>query len=271
MRNLTYILALILLTSTGCRRLKEVVYFQPKDSTAADRRVVYRNFQDKNKVQAVGYEYTIKSNDILSVYVSSLSPEASSFFNAIAPIERDEKTTNTANATRTDIGYLVDAAGLIELPLVGKVKVAGLTTSVARDTLTRRLERFLQYPSVRIYIENFRVTILGEVNRPGVYSVTNEKITIPEAIGLAGDLNIYANRKNISLIREANGEKKYITIDLTQRTLFSSDYYYLHSGDILYVSPVKGKVATSDNAYRVIPIIVSTLTLLAVIATRLIN
>jgi polysaccharide export outer membrane protein len=271
MRKLSILTILVLFALSGCRHLEEVVYFQPKDSSNAERKVVYPNFQDKTKANPPAFEYNIKSNDILSVYVSSLSPEASSFFNAIAPLERDEKTTNTANATRTDIGYLVDAGGFIELPLVGKVKVAGLSTSVARDTLTRRLERFLQYPSVRIYIENFRVTILGEVNRPGVYSVTNEKITIPEALGLAGDLSIYANRKNISLIREEIGQKRYFTIDLTKRDLFNSEYYYLHSGDILYVSPVTGRVAQSDITYRLLPIIVSSLTLLAVIATRLIN
>lgn len=271
MRKLSILTLVVITAFTGCRNLEEVLYFQPKDSTHADRKVIYPNFQDKNKVNPPVFEYTIKSNDILSVYVSSLSPEASSFFNAIAPIERDEKTTNTANATRTDIGYLVDAGGFIELPLVGKVKVAGLSTSIARDTLTKRLERFLQYPSVRIYIENFRVTILGEVNRPGVYSVTNEKITIPEAIGLAGDLSIYANRKTISLIREEGGTKKYFNVDLTKRDLFNAEYYYLHSGDIVYVAPVTGRIAQSDNAYRLIPIIVSTLTLLAVIATRLIN
>ncbi|MFN8153396.1 MAG: polysaccharide biosynthesis/export family protein [Bacteroidia bacterium] len=271
MRKLTYIIAILLFGLTGCRHIEDVAYFQPKDSTRSERKVVYPNFQDRNKVLPPSYEYQIQSNDILSIYVSSLSPEASSFFNAIAPIERNEQTTNASYTTRTDIGYLVDGYGMIELPLVGKVKVGGLSTSAAKDTLTKRLEKFLQYPSVRIYIENFRVTILGEVYRPGVYTVTNEKITLPEAIGLAGDLNIFANRKEITLIREENGEKKYITIDITKRDLFNAPYYYLHSGDIIYVAPVNGKIAQSDNAYRVIPIVVSTLTLIAVLATRFFN
>ncbi|MBL0096255.1 MAG: SLBB domain-containing protein [Bacteroidetes bacterium] len=147
-----------------------------------------------------------------------------------------------------------------------------MSTTVAKDTLTRRLEKYLQYPSVRIYIENFRVTILGEVFRPGVYSVTNERITIPEAMGLAGDLTIYANRQNITLIREEKGgEKKYINIDMTSREMFNAPYYNLRSGDILYVSPVKGKVAQSDNFYRVLPIVLSSLTLIAVLVIRIIE
>ncbi|MBL7924958.1 MAG: polysaccharide biosynthesis/export family protein [Bacteroidia bacterium] len=265
----TLFLSLVALHS--CRGVRDVAYFQEGQQAASEKKVVYPNFNlDRNKTAPV-YENLIQTSDILSIYVSSLSPEASSFFNAIAPLERNEQTTNSSFSTRTDIGYLVDAQGYIEMPLIGKVKMAGLTTSIAKDTLTQRLEKFLQYPSVRIYIENYRVTILGEVNRPGVYSVTNEKITIPEALGLAGDLNIFADRKNITLIREENGDKKYTEIDLTSRQLFNEPYYYLRSGDILYISPVKGRVAQSDNVYRVLPLVMSSLTLVAVVVARIIQ
>jgi polysaccharide export outer membrane protein len=274
MRILTRILILfILISGSSCREVSDVAYFQPTDSTRSERKVIYPNFNtDKSNLTPPIYENLIQPSDILSIYVSSLSPEASSFFNAIAPVERNEQSNNNSFATRTDIGYLVDPQGNIELPLIGKIKLAGLSTSVAKDTLTRRLEKYLQYPSVRIYIENFRVTILGEVFRPGVYSVTNERITIPEAMGLAGDLTIYANRKNITLIREEKGgEKKYINIDMTKREMFNAPYYNLRSGDILYVSPVKGKVAQSDNFYRVLPIVLSSLTLITVLVIRIIE
>ena len=125
--------------------------------------------------------------------------------------------------------------------------------------------------SLNIVLKFERSTILGEVNRPGVYSVTNEKITIPEALGLAGDLNIFADRKNITIIRDENGEKKYTEVDITTRELFEAPYYYLRSGDILYISPVKGRVAQSDNFYRVLPIVMSSLTLIAVVVARIIN
>jgi polysaccharide export outer membrane protein len=218
-----------------------------------------------------GVEHIIQPNDILSIYVSSLSPEASSFFNTIAPIERNEMSTSSSFTTRTDIGYLVDQKGMIDLPLIGKVKVSGISTFAAKDTLSKRLEQFLQAPSVRIYIQNFKVTLLGEVNRPGVYTVTNEKINIVEAIGLAGDLNIFANRQNILLIREDENGKQFIPIDLTNRELFKSPYYQLRSGDIVYAEPVSGRVAQSDNFYRVTPLIISSLTLIAVLAIRLIG
>lgn len=258
------LLASAVIGLTSCRHISDVAYFQQGDEENRKK-----EFSNKNASVPTTYEYLIQQNDILSIYVSSLSPEASSFFNAIAPVERSEQSSLGNYSTRTGIGYLVDGQGMIDLPLVGKVKVSGLTTTVASDTLTQRLERFLQVPSVRIYIQNFRVTILGEVNRPGVYSVTNEKISIPEAVGLAGDLNIFASRKNITLIREEKGERKYYTVNLTDRALFSSSYYYLRSGDILYVPPVSGRVAQSDNFYRILPIVLSSLTLIAVAAIRL--
>ncbi len=274
MRILTQaFVALILVSGISCRQVSDVAYFQPSDTLPARSKVIYPNFNlSKTNVAPPLYENLIQPSDILSIYVSSLSPEASSFFNAIAPIERNEQTTSSSFSTRTDIGYLVDAQGCIELPLIGKVKISGMSTSVAKDTLTRRLEKYLQYPSVRIYIENFRVTLLGEVFRPGVYSVTNERITVPEALGLAGDLTIYADRKNITLIREErDGNKSYINIDITSRELFNASYYNLRSGDIIYVSPVKGRVAQSDNFYRVLPIVLSSLTLVAVLVTRIIQ
>lgn len=266
-----HLIIFILLVAAACRPVREVTYFQPVKSSGSTN-VVYKNFNSKDSSNVLpAYEHLIQPNDILAIYVSSLSPEASSFFNAIPPLERSEQTQGSGFASRSDIGYLVDSKGMIELPLIGKLKLAGLSTSAARDTVTQRLERFLQFPSVRIYLENFKVTLLGEVARPGVYKVSNEKITIPEAIGLAGDLTIFANRKNILLIREDKKEKKYFTLDITRRDLFNSPYFYLRSNDILYVEPVKGRIAQSDNFYRVAPLVMSTLTLVAVLAIRLTN
>lgn len=253
----------------SCRSVEDVAYFQKTDN--AEAHSGKSNPPKKQQGNQTVSDYLIRPNDILSVYVSSLSPEASSFFNSIAPVERNEQSNINSFSTRTDIGYTVDPKGMIDLPLIGKIKVAGMSTSAAKDTLKRQLERFLQFPSVRIYIQNFRITILGEVNKPGMYNVTNEKISIAEAIGLAGDMSIFANRKNLTLIRETENGKQYFNIDFTQRDLFNSPHYYLQSGDILYVSPVKGRVAQSDNFYRVTPLILSSLTLIAVLVTRFVN
>lgn len=272
MTRQNYFLLLSLFLIFSCRPVSKVTYFQKVSTSDTSRKVVYKNFPSGDvKNAGLLYEHRIQPNDILAIYVSSLSPEASSFFNAIPSVERSEQSQNSSFTQRSDIGYLVDALGMIELPLVGKVKIGGLSTSVARDTITLRLERFLQFPSVRIYLENFKVTLLGEVSRPGVYNVSNEKITIPEALALAGDLTIFANRKNILLIREENKEKKYYEIDITRRDIFNSPHYYLRSNDILYVEPVRARIAQGDNFYRVAPLVMSTLTLVALVAIRLTN
>ena len=273
MKNLYYILILTTLglVLPSCRGVKEVTYFQIADTTANKKNnVVYPNFisKDPNKAVAPKYVALIQPNDILSIYVTSLSPEASSFFNTIVP---GSGPTADNFSTKADIGYLVDSNGFIEMPLVGKVKVEGLSTTAAHDTLINRLEKYLQSPSLRVYIVNFKVTVLGEVGRPGVYNVTNEKINLLEAIALAGDLTIFGSRQDVLLIREVNGEKTYTTIDLTKRDLFNADYYNLHSNDILYVHPIKGKVSQTDNFYRIFPIIVSSLTLIALLGFRFIN
>jgi polysaccharide export outer membrane protein len=264
MRKAPYLLILtaLSLTLSSCRHVKDVTYFQASRDTSA-KKVTYPNFDKTHEAKTMMYEAVIQPNDILSIYVSSLSQEASSFFNTITKSERPD--FGDSYSTRPNVGYMVDVNGNIEMPLVGKVKLAGLTTTVARDTLQKRLEQYLQSPSVRLYFENFKVTILGEVTHPGVFSVTNEKITIPEAIGMAGDLNIYGNRRDVLLIREENGVKSYTKVDLTRRDLFTAPYYYLHSNDILYVPPVKDKLAQSDNFYRVAPMLISLGTLFAFI------
>lgn len=258
--------SLMVMVLFSCRHVRDVAYFQEKKSNT-DNKVVYPNFEKDPKPKIQNYEAVIASNDILSIYVSSLSKEASAFFNET----QIETSGNSSFSTQTAVGYLVDINGTITMPLIGKVKIAGLTTQVARDTLEHRLENFLQSPSVRIYFSNFRVTVLGEVLKPGVYNVTNEKLSIPEAIGLAGDLSIYGNRKRVMLIREEAGEKHFYNVDLTTRDLFTSPYYYLHSNDVLYIEPVSGKVSVSDNFYRIVPLVVSTLTLIVVVVTRIIQ
>jgi polysaccharide biosynthesis/export protein len=263
--NLFIILTLSIFVS-GCRSTGDITYFQEGNSSKGSDKVVFPNFEKDKNPKFSTYEAIIRPNDILSIYVNSLSPEATTFFNEINTPDQSA----SAFTTRTSVGYLVDVNGFIEMPLIGKVKLGGLSTLHARDTLTRRLENFLQSPTVRIYFENYRVTILGEVSRPGVFTVTNEKLSLTEALGLAGDLTIFGDRKRVMLIREQEGEKKFISLDLTSRDLFQSPYYYLHSNDVLYIEPVKARAAQGDNFYRLAPFVMSTITLVAVLVTRFI-
>jgi polysaccharide export outer membrane protein len=219
----------------SCISQKKVVYFQETDEIDS-----VQTFRD------TGYVAFIQPNDILNVFVASISAEASQYFNY-----SDNPNDDNSMAS----GYLVDSYGDIQIPLIGVVKVGGLTSAAARDTITKRLEKYLINPSVKLSIRNYRVTVLGEVAHPGVFSVPNERLTLPEALALAGDLTIYSNRETVKVIREFNGQKTFAYVNLTSRDLFNSPYYYLHCNDIIYVEPMKNKRFLTQNYYRVLPVI----------------
>jgi len=232
-----------LFLTQSCITRKDISYFQDVLDSVSTQTIT-QNF-----------EAVIQSGDIISIHVTSLSAEASSFFNVVGE-NSDQQVANT---------YLVNAAGNIEMPLIGPVKVEGSTTQIAKYLVKQKLEKYLVDPTVNLRIRNFKVTVLGEVKNPGVYTIPNEKITFVEALGLAGDLTIFARRVNILLVREENGERKFVKIDLRSKELFESEYYYLHSNDIIYVEPGKGKIASADAWYRIIPIVLSGLTTLALL------
>lgn len=237
--------AVISASLSSCITRKEISYFQ--DIGAADS----SNVMDI----AQSFEAVIQPGDIVTVHVSSLSQEASSFFNSVGE-SGDKLVANT---------YLVNASGNIEMPLIGPVKVAGSTGQVAKYLIKNKLEKYLIDPSVRVRIKNFKVTVLGEVKVPGIYTIPNEKVTLIEALGLAGDLTIFGKRTNVLLIREADGKREFKRIDLTNREFFDSEYYYLHSNDIIYVEPGKGKIGSADEIYRILPIIISGISMVALI------
>lgn len=173
------------------------------------------------------------------------------------------------NANRNIAGYLVDKEGNIELPIAGKVKVGGLSTSDAKEAIRLKVLQFYKEPVVNVRLANFKVTVLGEVLKPGSYLVASEKATILDALGLAGDMTIYGKRENVMLVRRDGDKQKMIRFNLNSTDLIQSPYYYLRQGDVVYVEPGKGKAAATDaSMVRTYGIIASTLSLLVIIATR---
>lgn len=234
-------LIIVLTVVSSCTPYRRILVFQP-------------SAQDTLQLAIdTTYRPVIAPNDILDIYVTSTSPEASKYFNY---------SENPENQATMVSGYLVDAKGEIQIPFIGSVRVAGLHTDAARDTVRHRLERYLVSPSVKMSIRNFKVTILGEVNNPGIFYVQNERLTLPEALAMAGDLTVFAVREEIMIIRDSAGYKTYNYIDLTSRELFSSPYYILHSNDIVYATPGRKKRFQGENYYRVFPVLVGSITLL---------
>ena len=206
----------------------------------SERFVYFQGDQASNQV-STSYSPVIKSDDILSILVSSDKPESARPFN----FQKGEIGVENQRLVGAPMplglpildGYLVDELGFIALPILGKVQVSGLTRREVMDLLVPMYREYLTNPVVNIKIMNFRVSVLGDVRVPGVKLVSNERITILEALALAGDLNPTANRKNIMVIREQKNVRYEYSIDLTQKSVFSSPAYFLEQNDIIYVEP----------------------------------
>jgi polysaccharide export outer membrane protein len=201
----------------------------------------------------------IQINDLLSITVSSLSPQASSEYNIPNSIGFTSLSYNSAVSPVS--GYLVGPDGYIKFPRLGRVKAAGLTPDELEEMLTGGLleEKALKQPLVTVRLLNFKITVLGEVARPAVLNIPNARISLLEAIGMAGDMTIFGKRDNVLLIREENKKKIAVRINLNSTDLLTSPYYYLKSNDIVYVEPNTAKVSSATKAQNLAPIIFSAL------------
>lgn len=250
-----YIILVICVYNVSCIDTKKALYFtDQKDST----------FRSSNIAQAG----LIQPNDLYSISITSPNPEASAMFN-ILNTSGTTTMTSTGAATNSN-GYLVNSEGFIELPLLGSIKAAGLSKKDLTKNITQLLKdkELLLNPIVTIRQLNYKVTVLGEVAKPSVLAVPSEKISLLEALGLAGDLTIYAKRDNVLILREEGDQKIIKRINLNSTELINSPYYYLKSNDIVYVEPNKTKIASSGNSRLWIPIVASTVSLLIIVIDR---
>ena len=238
----------------------------------------YKNvpyFQDlkKNKISIEKIDnfspLTIQPGDILAIHVTSLNHDADAPFNYNLQLLPPNVPSNVDKADQNAVvGYLVDQQGNISLPLIGPVKVAGLSTVQIAADLESRLSEYLTKPNVNIRIQNFKVSILGDVAHPGSYGSLNERLTLTDAIALAGDLNTTGIRDSVLLIREIDGNRQYIPLNLTSKKVFSSPYFYLKNNDVIYVQPNRDRVSQSDSGVIKISLIISALSVLALFLTR---
>ena len=210
------------------------------------------------------FEPVIQKNDILQITVSSMNAEDAVIYNTPSMAAVGGAASSGPQAT----GFLVDDSGYIQYPVLGQVKVTGLTkaqlTKKIRDQLTER--KLLVDPVVSVRFLNYRITVIGEV-----VNVSNDKVTVLEALGLAGDITAFGKKENVMLIRESDdGTRTVKRLNLNDRSLLSSPYYYLRSNDIVYVEPTKAKVASTNTTKQVLPIIISSISLLVIILDRLV-
>ena len=257
--SLSYAIGTLLLL-TSCGSTKNVAYLQ--NSSRID-------FSQSQYL----YDARIMPKDILTITVNTVNPEASAPFNLIV-----STAINTANGGQ-NIGsnralqtYLVDNQGYIDFPVLGRLEVLGLTKSMCEKMIHDRIMPYLnaaENPVVTVRMSNYKISVLGEVAKPGMFTVSNEKINILEALAQAGDLTIYGVRDKVKLIREnALGRKEIHTVNLNDANLISSPYYYLQQNDIVYVEPNKVKArnsgvgATTSLYFTATSILISAATLI---------
>ncbi len=254
------LLALLILIMSSCglykdKGYKHVSYYQNLDRPGPTQEAI-RNFQP----------IRIQPGDILGINVNcAVNPEAASVFNT--SINRVNGNNLDNSAANPVYGFKVDANGKVQLPYLGSATAAGLTTDELAKDLAARLQDYLKNPIVNVRILNFKISVLGDVAKPDVYTVTNGHININEALSLAGDLNITAKRTNVLLVREENGQRQFVTLDLTKKDVFDSPFYYLHNNDVIYVDPDKTKYDTIARSYKTNTLVIAGLSVLAIMVS----
>jgi len=214
---------LILMTGilfTSCVPRERLVYFQGDLQPIAE--------------MAEQYSATIQPDDLLAITIFGRNMDATRIFN---------QESNTEGSQT----YLVDAEGNIEFPVLGKIKLGGLTRNEATQYMKGMLSNEIIDPGVSINITNYRITVLGEVGNPGTFPLENEKVTLLEALGMAGDMTINGVRENVLVIREEGGERNFYRVNLTSEEVFTSPVYYLSQNDVVYVEPNQAKINSSRD------------------------
>ena len=255
------LLALLLLTAaTGCVSHEELISFKPLDPVTLSPQ------QIENTTNL-----TVQSEDLLRITVSSLNPEAAEPFNQSQEDsqQRNQNGSGGGSSLQMELttGYFVDDAGYIDFPVLGSLDVGGLTLSEIKEMIAGRLaDGYLKDPVVNVRFLNFKVTILGEVNTPGLLRLSNKRVTLLEALGMAGDLTDYANRTNVLIMREDNGERTFARLNLQNEDIFSSPYFYLEQNDVIYVEPIEARVATvADPLQRIVGYASAALSLVSIV------
>jgi polysaccharide export outer membrane protein len=242
----------LFLTLSSCNPTRNLVYFSNLKGTEEYREEI------KNKT-----ELKIQPDDMLSITVNSLNPESNALFNRGT---MPTASNSSAGATSTsNEGYLVDKGGNINFPVLGTVKLIGLTKEQAADKIKAEIQMYLKKPIVNVRLLNFRITVLGEVNSPATFAVPTEKMNLLEALSQAGDLTPYGRRSNVLIIREENGVRSTIRVDLNDKAILNSPYFYLQQNDVLYVEPVKVKALQGGTLSLFLPIVTATISILSLL------
>jgi len=213
----------------SCKPREELVYYQNIDSLVAAEKINT-------------YEIKIQPDDLLMIIVSAEDAESAYPFNLTTVSVPSAVGMSSINGQQSMQTYLVDASGFIDFPVLGKLQVGGLSRTELLQLLETRIAKYIKNPIINIRRMNFKISVQGEVNSPGTYTLNSDRVTLIEAITLAKDLTIYGKRNNILIIREVNGVKTFNRVDITKADFINSPFYYLSQNDVVYVEPNKVRI-----------------------------
>ncbi|PQJ33044.1 sugar transporter [Nonlabens arenilitoris] len=226
----SFIVMLVAMVTSSCVSKKDIIYVQDIDTALSES-------------QSSKYDAVITNDDILKIIVTSENMESVQPFNkVVSPVVNQELSIRSQETLQS---YLVDDEGFINYPLLGKVKASGNTRIEFQELLKNKMLQYVKDAVVDVRIINYKITLLGEVNRPGTYKVDDNRITLLQAIGLAGDLTVYGRRDNIVVIRDMNGIQTSTRVDLTSADFIYSPFYYLNQNDTIIVEPNGAQIQAS--------------------------
>ena len=263
-KRIIFVVIMAVFAMSSCRTVKDIAYFQNKVVDQPEK-------IDKHA------GIVIQPKDMMSVVVSSKNPELVAMFNLpVVSYQAGSEIVAAGGYNQRLMGYVVDNDGYIDFPILGKLKVAGMTRWELSEMIKDRLlkDGLLKDAVVTVEFMNFKISVIGEVNAPGTYTIDGDKVTVLQAISLARDLTIFGKRENVSVIREKDGERVIYELNLTDVSLFDSPGYYLQQNDVVYVQPsdIKARQSTTDDkSLRLTSIFVSGGSLLVSLASLVVG
>lgn len=252
MRQTFYLVAVAcIVLAASCTAPQKTIYFS--DNMPLDPHVQVENIEKRKEI-------TILPGDILAINVTTISSITAGGVGAVDPVTIfNEGGTNFSISSSIGGGnsgggsnkaFLVDENGFIDYPVLGKVKLSGMTLRQVKEMMGKRLEDFIKEPVVETRIINYKITVLGEVGSPGSIIASNHKLSIIDAIAMAGDIPITGRKDNVMVVRETEGRREYATLNLNSRNVFSSPYFYLKQNDLIYVEPARIRRQESNEFLR---------------------
>ncbi len=246
MNRIRIIIFFLIIVFGACTPQKKLIYFQGE--------IPALNADSLYKVH-------IYPGDILSIYIFTINNEAYPY------LSMPNDQLGSDNRSAYEKGQMVNEKGEVKLPLIGTVLLKGMTIFEATSVIEQKFKEFILDPIITVKKLNFKITVLGEVNKPGIYPILNEKVTLPEVLGLAGDLSQFADRENLRIIRDENGQRFDFFVNMTDAKSLSASSYYLHPDDIVYVSPLRRRAF--QNISPSVTVFTSILTTAVVVLTFL--